>query len=379
ITDWLTMGAVRPRVKTRTMVDLAFMPDSVGGDLGLNPVLTDPAAVQVFLGSFAIAASTAVARAEALCGAADPACAAAMDLAERTSGLESAMRTAYVSTPLFPLAGTAIGSALTEASGAVDAELRAAGLAGVAGPPVLAGARASEADLAAGATFPGLGYRQPLASRTSLWAWGDTELTMTLRLLQWGEPLSGPSFRVLGGALVRLGTGLAPGRDVPLALGSGDGQTDVEGRVLVHVELGGAVGLRAGFRRGVQGERVVTRRVAPTDRVLTPAATGGELTWEPGAYWSAVAEPAWRLTPELALAGTYRYFTKNGDTYRFRDADGTDPGLDTSLLTSASEATTHVLGLGLTYDTVERWRGDRTVRPVQLHGRLLKTYRGSGG
>src|SRR5690606_33636665 len=56
ITDWLTMGAVRPRVKTRTMVDLAFMPDSVGGDLGLNPVLTDPAAVQVFLGSFAIAA-----------------------------------------------------------------------------------------------------------------------------------------------------------------------------------------------------------------------------------------------------------------------------------------------------------------------------------
>ena len=41
--DWLTVGAVLPFSRTRTNVDVWFRPDTIAGNLGLNPTVTSAA------------------------------------------------------------------------------------------------------------------------------------------------------------------------------------------------------------------------------------------------------------------------------------------------------------------------------------------------
>ena len=53
--DWLTVGAVLPRIQPRTVVDYLFVPDTTGANLGINPAITNSTAVESFLTSAAAA------------------------------------------------------------------------------------------------------------------------------------------------------------------------------------------------------------------------------------------------------------------------------------------------------------------------------------
>src|SRR5690606_4432156 len=104
---------------------------------------------------------------------------------------------------------------------------------------------------------------------------------------------------LLGGALVRLATGARPDADVPLDLGSGDGQVDIEGRVAIHARPIGPLHLRVTGRHGRQRERTTTLRVAPPGTVLTPVTARTDLLWHPASYRALQVEPFLRLTPTL--------------------------------------------------------------------------------
>jgi hypothetical protein len=279
------------------------------------------------------------------------------------------MADVYGSTPFFPLEGSTIGTSLTQAVQDLDAALTGAGLAGIDVPLVLAGARPTEANLATLPTrFSGLGYAAPLQTRTDLWSWGDIEVATYARVLDMER--GNRSLELMAGGLVRLGTGIAASADTPLALGAGDGQTDIEGRLAAHAAVG-SLSLRLGGLYGVQGGRTLVRRVSAPGTVLAPVGTRVTVDWEPGSYRALEAEPGIRFAPELILSATYRYFGKSADGFRLVGAGGdATPLIDTS-------ASRHEVGGSLVYDTVDRSRTG-PARPFRFRVRVLHAVAGRG-
>jgi hypothetical protein len=244
-------------------------------------------------------------------------------------------------------------------------------LAGIGAPLVLAGERPTEADLATLPTrFGALGYTAPLQTRTDLWSWGDIEVATYARVLDLERGTR--SLEVMAGGLVRLGTGSAASADTPLALGAGDGQTDIEGRLAAHAAVG-SLSLRLGGLYGVQGGRTLVRRVSAPGTVLAPVGTRVTVDWEPGSYRALEAEPGVRFAPELILSATYRYFGKSADRFQLVGAEG-DATVQSPLDSSASR---HDVGGSLVYDTVDRSRTG-PARPFRFRVRVLHAVAGRG-
>ena len=371
VTDWWTIGVTMPRIKNRAVIDMVFVPDTIGGDMGISPYVTAPNEVGAFLSELQTAASAAVARADALCGANDPQCAAATELAQRASTFDASMRGVYTATPFFPLEGSMIAGSLALAVENLDMALTSAGLAGIQTPLLLAGSRATEADLETLPTrFDRLGYAAPLQTRTGLWAWGDVEISTYARVLRLQE--SNRSIEVIAGGLLRLGTGTAASPDVPLDRGAGDGQTDVEGRLAAH-GVSGPVSLRLGGIYGIQGSRALTRRFGDPGAVLAPIETRLTVDWEPGSYKVVEAEPGIRLARALTLSGTYRYLGRDGDTFRIAGGGAEDP----VQLQGGASVSRHEVGGALTYDTAEP-AAEAGFRPVRFRVRLITAVAGRG-
>ncbi len=370
ITDWWTIGAMIPRIKNRTAIDLVFTPDTLAGDLGVSPGISDPGAVDAFLLDLADARATASASADDLCAAGDPSCASAQALAENAARMSSGLTTAYAAAPFFLLDASPAGTVLASEVATLDAELRAAGLDGLDAPLVLATERPSESDLETlPARYAPLGYDEPLRTRTSLWGLGDVELSTLVRVLQLGDrgaDIPPWSVDVLAGVLVRLGTGRAPDPDVPLSLGTGDGQTDVEVRASAHGTAGRTLSLRAGALYGMQGSRLLAMRVGVADEPLVPVDRRAVFEWSPGRYLGLEVEPGLKLVPELTLSASYRFLQQ--DAPAFTPTDGAAPvplGRGSSL---------HRVGGALTYDTTTP---RLETRPLRFRLRLLRAIGGA--
>ena len=380
--DWLTIGVVVPWMRTRTVVDFAFAPDTVGGaDLGLNPALVSAATVETYLASLASSAAAAAAYAESACaGGPGATCDAAQALAGRAVGFSTVLDGAYAASPFFPLPTTTIGIALNEVSATLDADLVAAGLPGFAPAVPFAAEPVSEElfdllPVTSGAGIEG----SELVTRQSLWQTGDMEISALVRLLEGGpgggQQGSQPSYRVVLGLLARLPTGTPQDPDVFLDIGTGDGQTDFEGRLNGSLRLG-RVGLAAGGRYGIQQPTELVRRVARHEVAMPPIATRHRVRWEPGSYLGVDVAPTFRLTEELWLVGEYRYFHKGGDEYALVDPV---TGLDAGVLGAETSVTAHRVGGGLRFSTVEKWAAGIAPRPFELHLRWIRTIAGAGG
>ena len=370
ITDWWTVGATLPRVKNRTAVALVFTPDTLAGDLGVSPAVSQGPAVSAFLLELEDRADATRTRAENLCGSGAAECSSATALADEAALLSSGFAGAYAGMPFFPLSGSAVAAALDARVAAFDADLQAAGLAGLTAPLALADARPTEADLATLPTrFSPLGYAAPLASRTDLWGRGDIELRTLLRLLRLGDrggEIPPWTFDLLGGAVLRLGTGSAPRPDVPYALGTGDGQTDVELRVSGHATLGLHLSLRAGGRYGRQSSRTLVRRVSAGDAPLAPLVTQTLGEWRPGSYWGMELEPGLRLARELTLSASYRMTRRSGEVFVPQGGSPlSGPGVSSQLLGAALEYDTTAPGLD--------------ALPLRFRIRWMRAVTGSGG
>jgi hypothetical protein len=78
------------------------------------------------------------------------------------------------------------------------------------------------------------------------------------------------------------------------------------------------------------------------------------------------------------VAAEYRVFRKYRDEYQLTGASVGAP-VDPLVLEEESGVTLHEVGGTLRYDTTARWlRGD-SVRPLQLHARVLRAVAGGGG
>jgi len=384
--DWLTVGATLPWTRTRTSLDVWFRPDTLTGDLGRNPNLTNAVGVSSFLAALSTAQSAAQANAASVCSGSpgSGACNSAQALADRASAFHTSAVSAYGASGFFPAASTATATALNQALVTLSTDLITAGLGGIAPPMPFATQLVTEADFWSLPVGAGAGVQAslPLGSVKGLWHAGDVEVSATVRVLEGarrGAPDAEPSltYQLLATALGRLPTGQVDSVDVLLDVGTGDGQADFEGRLLGQVTLGRHLALHAGARYGVQRPRTLLRRVAPPEVVLSASSTRQLVEWTPGSYFGIEVAPTWQVSDELAIAGEYRAFRKYRDTYALVGASVGMP-VDPAVLEIESGVTVHELGGTLRYDTLARWLSEG-VRPMQVNFRVLRAVAGGGG
>ncbi len=388
VLDWLTVGAVVPLVKTHTSVDVAVRQNGAGSDLGINPTVSEAAAVLRFLNALSGAHASSLTHAATLCSAepASGACSAAQSLATRVGAFVASSEGAYSASAFFPLQGSAIAQSLADAAAALDGELVDAGLGGIGATMAFATeliTRQSLVDAPSVGAFAIDG--SPLQGLNSLWVLGDVELSALGRILD-GEVRDSSSvtprvsYSLAAGVLARLGTGSVDAHDIFLDVATGDGQMDIEARVLAFLGLGSQVGIHLGLRYGVQESLSLLRRVAPRELVMPPANTLRAVRWTPASYIGVDLEPVWRLSPELSASASYRLYSKGIDSYAILNDEGQGSAqVDITDLERESGVTVHRAGLGLRYSTVEPWTAGEASRPLELHVRVISSIAGSGG
>ena len=384
--DWLTIGAVLPWTRTRANVDVTFVADTLGGDLGLSPTIGNAGGVATFLGALSSAEASALANAAQTCASmpGTPSCASAQALADRTASFRGSAEIAYDASAFFPIAGSATATALSQATATLDADLMAAGLPGIGAPMVFASELVDALDfLTLPATAQSGMAADSLGSVRGIWQAGDVEVSATIRLLGPGprgpeEPRPRFTFSLLATLLGRLPTGQVDDPDVFYDVGAGDGQTDLEGRLRGALTLGDRIGVLGGARYGIQLSRTVVRRVTPPETVLAPFSTRQLVEWTPGAYWGVEVAPAYRFSSELSVAAEYRVFRKYRDEYELAGPSVGAP-VDPAVLEVESGVTLHEVGGSLRYDTVARVLGGEGGWPLQLHARFLRAVAGGGG
>lgn len=389
IFDWLTVGVVLPWTRTRANVDVNFRPDTTSERLGRNPSATDPTTVDTFLQALQGAEADAVANATAVCAASpgSAACASAQSLADRTAAFQVSATQAYDASAFFPVAGTATAASLDQATASLDADLVAAGLPGIGASMAFAEEALTEDEfiLLPSQASSGIASSQPLGSVRGIWQAGDMEVSLSARILD-GEVRDSAasssrfSYRLVGTLLARLPTGHIDDPDVFLDVPTGDGQTDVEGRLMGELTLGRRFGIRGGARYGVQKSRTLIRRVVRPETILAPLDTRALVRWTPGSYFGLEVAPAYRFSEELSIAAEYRAFRKYRDTYELA---GNDPlggaPVDPYVLEEESGVTLHEVGGTLRYDTISRWLSGGAPYPLQFEARWMRAVAGGGG
>lgn len=380
ITDWLTVGAAVPLVKARTEIAFDFR-TTPGANVGANPRLSGDGRADAFIGSLSQSRAALAARVAQRCpGAAD--CAALNDLLGRYTSFANALFAGYLGSPVFVAMGSAPGTALQARLTALAAEIaqRAPGVA-VPGTVPLATAPLDQKSFTGLLTDPaaGLSATQPLETTPNDWGLGDAEVSVAVRVLEGAvRDSAGAPDRlhyVLGAqGLVRLPTGHPDDPNVPLDLGTGDGQTDFEGGAFGDLRWT-KLGLRAEARYGVQRPTELVRRVAPAEVVFPPLLSLGTVTWTPGNYLSIDLAPSWYLADEFAVGGTYRLWSKQADTYRHPSSTQDDAA---SVLAQDTSEQLHELGLGLAFSTLDGWREGRASLPFELRLMIRRAISGSG-
>ena len=379
--DWLTVGAVLPWSRTRTSVDVHFRPDTLAGDLGLNPTMTGASGVSSFLQALASAEAAAQTNATQVCASSpgSGACSNAQALAARTTSFRTSAIDGYGASGFFPLASTPTAAALSQSVSTLSSDLVAAGLSPISVAMPFATSLVEEDDFweLSGPQLPQSGVQSlgPLASIKAPWHAGDLEVSATVRVL---DRQSGTlAYRVLATALGRLPTGQVDSVDVLLDVGTGDGQSDLEGRLLAELRAGSRLGLALGARYGVQRPRTLLRRVASPEVAIPGVSTRQMVEWTPGAYYGVEVAPSVHISDELSLSAEYRAFRKFRDRYELA-GPSVGASVDPSVLEVESGVTVHEVGGSLRYDSLVRWLGEG-ARPMQVNFRFARAVAGGGG
>ena len=391
VSDWLTLGVVAPIVKNRSVLEMSFRADSLNSDLGINPRISNSNEVTSFLADLESAYSSVRAHADIICASSstNAACAHAKSLASRLQTFLSNTEQAYSSSNFFPIQGSKVATSLSNALSALDYEMTSIGLNHINSGLVFATDWLTEAALVALPTTNGTGIEgSPLQDINGIWELGDIEVSALLRLLDGGRPTTPESasflrYGVTGSLLIRLGTGKVDAHQVFLDLPTGDGQTDIEAGISGFLYIGSHFGIHSSGRYGLQMPTTLMRRVTPPETVMPLVSTLREVNWSPASYMRFEIEPSWTLSPQLYAFGTYRFYSKESDSYQLINDEESviSPGaipISIEDLENESSRVFHQAGLGLRYSTLNV-QTSKEQRPAELYGRVIYTVAGSGG
>jgi hypothetical protein len=272
-------------------------------------------------------------------------------------------------------AGTAVATRLSALQTTLASDF---GVAGFSELPTLPTAPAATADLLAALSDPS-GATALRLGETKLTFRGDAEAGVALTLVDhWDRARGRGGVRAAVEGLVRFPTGEVARPDRVLALGTGDGQTDIELRMTADLGAG---------RWGIRAEGMYNRqlaadyllRVAPPTQPLAGLDLLSAVRRDPGDVVRIAVRPFFRLAPTFAIEGTAMHWSRGEDEVSYLTADDEIPGVDASVLAQDSKSSATVLGIGITYSSAGKFREGGRGLPVDASWGYERIVRTSGG
>jgi hypothetical protein len=208
---------------------------------------------------------------------------------------------------------------------------------------------------------------------------GDAEAGLALTLADhWDRGARRGGFRAAVEGLVRFPTGRVARPDRLLALGTGDGQTDVELRLTTDLGAG-RWGLRAEgmYNRQLAADYLV--RVAPPTQPLAGIDLLSVVRRDPGDVVSLAVRPFFRLAPTLAIQGSAMRWSRGADEVGYLTPADSVPGVSASVVAQDTKASATVLGIGITYSSPGRLRPGGKGLPVDASWTYERVVAASGG
>jgi hypothetical protein len=279
--------------------------------------------------------------------------------------------------PFLPTGGSDVGTALTARIAAIQTTLGSdLGIGGFTTQPALPTTAATPADVESAISDP-FGPIGIDVGPSEVTFRGDAEAGVALTLVdRWDLENRRGGFRAAAEGLVRFPTGRRARLDRLLAIGTGDGQTDVELRGVV--DLGsGSLGLRleGGYNRQLAAD--VTARVAPPTQAFPDRGLETVVRLDPGDVTTFAVRPFFRLARTFALIGSLERWSKGQDAAEF--AGTVLPGVDPSVMTLETDASATVVSFGVTYSNPGALRPGGTGLPVDAGWTYERIVSASGG
>lgn len=208
---------------------------------------------------------------------------------------------------------------------------------------------------------------------------GDAEAGAALTLVdRWDRGTRRGGLRMALSGLVRLPTGRRAQSDRPLAIGTGDGQTDVQVDLVTDVGTGRFGARLSGTYLRQFPANVLTRVTSPSQ----PLAGADRLTlvrWNPGDVISLGVRPFYRLARTLAFQAGLEHWTRSTDRFSYASPADVLPGIDPSILAEESKANATMLSLGITYANPGGLRPAGRGLPVDASWAYERVLRAGGG
>ena len=196
-------------------------------------------------------------------------------------------------------------------------------------------------------------------------------------------PGRGVGLRLAVGGLARLGTGQVERPDDIADIGTGDGQTDIEGNGAADIVVGRRFWASVVARYGVQ--MADERRMRIPDVVRNPfvAAYREEtVSRNLGDYIEVQATPRYVYNDYLSASVNWTYRRKGQDTYTgtfsVNGPDNKPIALDASILGTDTEQTEQRVGGGASFSTLRAFDRGRARLPLEIQLLHWQTLSGSG-
>lgn len=406
----LMVSLVIPMVKTRTEISLNPNPGATNSTVGVNTsylggtaataVRTNNQQVVLQLAAAAQALQALLQQCQgstaASCGAVNADRTGAQALVAAATGAATGIESVYgvsATKPGSPYAPTQNGSVHKSVEARLGTmSLSFAGFLGapqggsewIAGAPI--GARAlAYSDFQTVVIDSAFGVRSDSMVSVELSRPGDIELGAKFLVFdafgfnpaQRGTP-GGIRTRLSLGAAYRLGTGLRDSVDHFADVGTGDGQTDIEGRAFLDVLFGRRFWASAVARYTMQQVDEITRRVPSEAHDPFPGAASRVLVnRDLGDVMSLEVSPRYVVSESFALGGTWRYLKKSADSYAFvTDANVGVPAVSNLALGTGQSEQRAVFSL--TYSNLAQYFRGRARSPMEVSFTVGRTISGSG-
>jgi hypothetical protein len=383
----LTLGVTRsiavfgrlPLARTRVQTNLDL--DTASANAGLNP---GTAAQDPFFAQFDVALSTLEAQIAAGAYDGDPARRALAD-ATLTQGdtlfgdLFMLLGDPGTASLVIPTGGSEAGAALAARIVALQATLDTdLGIGGFSTGPALPAAPVTADDVVSIVSDPSgpIGIRTGASEVTFR---GDAEAGLALTIAdRWDRGGRRGGFRAAVEGLLRFPTGVRARTDRLLAIGTGDGQTDVELRGVVDLGTGNVgIRLEGGYNRQLAGD--VLERVAPPSQPFPARSLLTAVRLDPGDVTTLAVRPFFRLARTFALIGSLERWSKGLDAVEYRSEADAIPGVDASVLAQETDASATLLSFGVTYSNPGALRPGGTGLPVDGGWTYERIVSASGG
>ena len=383
----LTLGVTRsiavfgrlPLGRARVQTDLGL--DAAGANAGLNPGTT---AQDPFFSQFDAALGTLEAQIAAGTYDGDPAHRALADatLAQGDAlfgDLFTLLGDPGTASPFIPTSGSDAGTALAARIATLQATLGTdLGVGGFSTGPTLPAAPVTAEDVESAISDP-LGPIGLQTGESQVTFRGDAEAGVAVTIAdRWDRGGRRGGFRAAAEGLVRFPTGVRARTDRLLAVGTGDGQTDVELRGVVDLGTGNTgVRLEGGYNRQLAGD--VLERVAVPSQPFPDRSLLTSVRLDPGDVTTLAVRPFFRLARTFAFIGSLERWSKGMDAVEYRSEADAIPGVDASVLAQDTDASAILVSFGVSYSNPGALRPGGTGLPVDAGWTYERIVSASGG